>query len=199
MHYVRSTLPILLTATLAALAGCRVPISEQPLTTEMPSPIDERLIGTWEVDMSPVGDGGGEKQIATYIVRRHKDDPRRLEVVGLQDGVEQTAEATTLVTCHYAMHDYLSLGPMNKEAASGYAVCTYRLDDADHGNVYLMDADYMIDAIDRGLVAGEVSRDGPRVTGIGIRATPDELRRFIARHSPDCFAMKTPLAARRVK
>jgi hypothetical protein len=97
------------------------------------------------------------------------------------------------------MHDYLSIGPMNKEAGATYTICTYRLDDEDHGNLYLLDSDYMIDAIDRGLIAGEISRDGARVTSIVLRAPPADLRRFIAKHAPECFATKTPMAARRMK
>lgn len=190
---------VLVIAACVLLTACRLPVSECPLTTEMPSPVDERLIGKWEVDMSPLHDPGGEKQLATYIVRRMKDDPKQLEIVGLQDGVEQTADATRLVACHFAMHDYLNVGPLNKEAKAGYAICHYRLDDADHGQLYLMDGDYVIDAVERGLVPGDIGRDGARVTSIAIKASPEDLRRFIEKHSPDCFAMKQPLAARRLK
>jgi hypothetical protein len=190
---------MLVIAACVLLTACRLPVSQHPLTTAMPSPIDERLIGKWEVDMSPLHDPGGEKQLATYIVRRLKDDPKQLEIVGVQDGVEQTADATRLVACHFAMHDFLNVGPLNKELKSGYAICQYRLEDDDHGQLYLMDSDYVIDAIDRGLVPGEVGRDGARVTRVAMKASPEELRQFIEKHSPDCFAMKLPLAARRVK
>ena len=190
---------VLVIAACVLFTACRLPVSQHPLTTAMPSPIDERLIGKWEVDMSPLHDPGGEKQLAIYIVRRLKDDPRQLEIVGMQDGVEQTADATRLIACHFAMHDYLSVGPLNKEAKASYAICHYRFEDDDHGQLYLMDSDYVVDAIDRGLVPGEVSRDGVRITSVAIKTSPEELRRFIEKHSPDCFAMKQPLAARRVK
>jgi hypothetical protein len=194
----RLTAIVSLAAACLAVSACRIPISEHPLTSEMPA-VDERLIGTWEVDMSPLAEPGEEKKLSTVIVRRLKDDAERLQAVGLENGKEQTDGATLLVTCHSAMHDYVSIGPMNKGEGKGYTICHYRLDDADRGSVYLMDSDYMIDAIDRRLISGEVSRDGVRITGVVIKAKPDELRRFLAKHSPECFAIKTPLAARRVK
>lgn len=187
---------IFVIATCLSLSACSIPISEQPLTSEMPSPLDERVIGTWEIDMTPLGDKEKNNQV---VVRRMKDDAQWLEVIGLSDGEEQGEQSSTLIACHHAMHDYLSYGPFRKHEKKGYAICLYEFDDADHGRLYLLDSDYVVDAIERGLIAGHVSREGARISGVILSAPPEELRQFLTKHSPTCFATKHPMVARRVK
>lgn len=189
----------LVAAMCLALGACRIPISQHALTSEMPGPVDERLLGKWEIDMTSLGGERGEKQLSVVEVRRVKDDSQRLEVVGLEGGVEKGDQVSAVVTCHYAMHDYLSFGPLNKSEGQGFAICRYELDDAEHGKLYLLDSDYMIDAIDRSLIAGEVKREGLRVTSVSISAKAPELREFLHKRSPACFATKLPLVAQRVK
>jgi hypothetical protein len=191
---------LVLTMAALGLTGCPIPVSQVPLSDAASSKIDERLIGTWELDLAAFqkkyADGEGAEKTARYTIERVKDQPGTLLATG---GSGEAKETVTLYVTHLAMHDYFSFGPINKEEKKHWTIQLYQMQDADHGNVYLMDEKYVAGAIDRGELPGVVERSGGGIRSILISATHDELTTFLKRHSPRCFDLKTPIACKRVK
>jgi hypothetical protein len=181
-----------------ALSACSIPISEQPLSDDASSKLDERLIGTWELDLTALnakmGAGADADKTARFTVENVRETPGKLIAVA-----GENQEKATLYATHFAMHDYLSYGPMSRDDGKNWVIMFYQLQDADHGNLYLMDTQYLIDVIGRSELPGRVESEGGGVRSVLITATNDELRAFLKRHSPKCFDMKAPIACTRVK
>jgi hypothetical protein len=182
------------------LSACSIPICEQPLSDDASSKPDERLIGTWELDMTALNARMGAPEEAQktmrYTVESLKETPGRMIGIG---GEGESQQRVTLYATHLAMHDYLSYGPLNRDAKTNWAIMFYQMQDADQGNLYLMDGPYVRGAIERRELPGRVESEGGSVRGILITATNEELRTFLKRHSPRCFDLKAPIACKRVK
>lgn len=188
--------PAALIAVLAvSLSACRIPLSEQPLSDETTSRVDERLLGTWQIDMEPLRSKvslSEDVKSVRYTVRRAEGKENMLAVVE-SSNEEKTMPAFTV---HFAMHDYLSWG--GKEGGP-YLILRYEFDDDDRARLFVLDEGIIIDAIESGRLPGQVERDDVQVKSIVIKASTEQLRDFIHRHGESCFDMKTAIPAQRVE
>ncbi len=203
IRIVRNSSLVLFALGAMLLSACRIPLSEHPLSDEASSKIDERLIGTWELDLSAInpkiGKKADEKNTAAYRVERVEGKPNSLISRIWADG-KAGDEAYFVHTTHLAMHDFLTWGAIQSEEAKPFAICLYELTDADHGKLYVMNDAFLIDLIERGKTPGKTDRDGGgNVAGIMLTGDQKQLRKLLQRHGVDCFDMENPIICRRVK
>ena len=180
--------------------GCTIPKSEYPLSDEKTSVIDERMIGHWDFEAEPA------QQIdpMRFVVGRDPKAANLLEYVAATLNSEQKIEihrGPLLITKIGNAH-YLSFG--SGDSKEGYLIMRYDIKvqpaaatDAagpnkpshDTGELHLMIDTVIADAIEKGELAGKVTRDksSRRPQEIRITAKPDELRAYIEKHADQCF------------
>ena len=183
------------------MTGCPIPLSTHPLSDETSSEIDQRLIGTWEIDVRHVHEKLGNKEgdpTATYHLERTDASKTTLQCA-YQRGEGQADASLPFYTTHLGMHDYFSLASRVGDNGKFYVICRYELDDDNNGRFYLMDEHFIIEQIESGKIAGQVDRNDGGVQGVRLDADSEKLRELVRRHGDKVFDMKHPLACKRVK
>ena len=181
------------------LTACRIPLSKVPLSDATNSKTDERLVGSWEVDIHRVHEIlGNEDENGTvrYRVERADGKENTMQSVYLRDD-DKEDDPLPLYTTNIGMHDYLSLAS-RAGASELYCVCRYELMDDNNGKLYLMDDAFVVDQIESGKVSGKVDRDDGEIKGVMLDLKPQALREFLLRHGDKVFDLQHPLACKRI-
>jgi hypothetical protein len=135
----------------AAVAGC-VP-SKHPLSDAAGSKVDERLLGTWEMD--------GER----FLVRRGAAE-NTLEALPAEGGEE--GQSTVLYATELGGRHYISLeDDESKPDARSYDIVRYELTDSDTLKVYFLDPKAIAKAVQADELAGDVQIRKERKQGLG--------------------------------
>ena len=199
MNNMRTLTLLMLASGSLLLTACRIPLSKIPLSDETNSRVDERLIGTWEIDVRRVQEILGNKDsepTARYRLERAKDHKNTLLCTYVNEGGEDDKPLPCFTT-HLGMHDYLSLASRGVDSEF-YVICRYEVEGEDEGKLFLMSSEFVVEQIDSGKVTGKVDRDGDEIRGVMLGLKPDELREFILRHSDKAFDLEHPLACKRI-
>ena len=178
----RLALAVLLVLATPLLAGCVAVVSEHPLSTAADSVVDERLIGWWD----PVVPTDDDREIDRHalVVGRSKHDANGLEfvLVTLDERDTIDVEHVPLSATRIGDQDYLS-ARLDENVIRLYR---YAFDEAGRVTLHELGADEVADAIERGDVAGEVTRaaEGSPHAGslelVRLSAPTDALRAWIA-------------------
>ena len=196
----RASVLLVLSGVCLTLSACTIPLSENPLSNKSNSEIDERLIGTWEVDMQPVheklGNDGGDRFVR-YRIERREEEGDELRCVYLGDE-DEDKNSFPFYTTHLAMHDYFSIATQFQNDQQFYAICRYEFTGKDSGHVYLMDHPFVIEQIENGKIKGKVDHDGERIVGVRLQADGEKLQEFVVRHGEKVFDLNHPLPCKRV-
>jgi hypothetical protein len=199
---------------LAAFAGCELPVSVHPLSDEATSTFDERLLDTWEIvppaDQTP--EPGGVQP--RYIFARFPAKPNILECVGTEldgDGYVKV-HRLPLYPCKFGELHYLSaiLNPEEPKEKQAYLIMLYELKDDSELRFYLLNKDIIGPAIERGDIAGVVTKSDPdpnappqeqvkpKYRQVKITAEPKELAAYLQRRGKAAFNLEQHFSQRRV-
>jgi hypothetical protein len=199
---------------LAVSAGCELPVSVHPLSDEATSTFDDRLLGTWEIvppaeQMPEPGDAR-----ARFIFARFPAKPNILECVGTEldgDGYAKV-HRLPLYPCKFGELHYLSviMNPEEPKEKQVYLIMLYELKDDTEVRFHLLNKDVIGPAIERGDIAGEVTKSDPdpnappaeqvkpKYRQIKITAEPKDLAAYLQRRGKAAFNMEQHFSQRRV-
>jgi hypothetical protein len=194
-------------AVLAVFAGgCTIPSSEHPLSDEKTSTLDQRLIGHWEFADAP----SQNLDPSRFVVGRDANVENVLEYAAASLNGEQKIEihrgrlfVTKIGEAHYLSFDggdpkqgfsimRYDFKPhsSNAQEPSGQDPGGQDKPSRDTVELHLMVDTVIAEAIDKGELAGKVTREksSRRLQEIRITAAPEDLKAFLEKRSETCFS-----------
>ncbi|HEV7223359.1 MAG TPA: hypothetical protein VGN42_11705 [Pirellulales bacterium] len=180
-----------LVSVLAAAAGC-TPTSEQPLSDERSSKLDERLLGKWQSDQVPVRltpNPGGPSFVE---IKGRAESATGLELIKLSKR-SAAEEAMPFYTTQIGDDRYLTVDAGGAEATPRaektlYYILRYRFVDDDTVEFYAMDDKAIAQTIAKGELKGSYLGGNPSSAKcVVIADSPENIRRYLEKHGDECF------------
>lgn len=198
------------------LAGCdAIPVSQHPLSNAENSVLDEQLYGQWDVyhdedakpkdaaaaepteKVEPQPDPEGQPR---FILGKVTDRGRTHELLSVQvnDAGEIETKRIPFFATTVGDRKIISINLAEPAAAPEYGILRYEFVNANRLLVYMLDRDFIANAIKRGEVDGVVKSktraDDPnaveRRDSIRITTTPEKLREFLKKHEKTAWMTK---------
>lgn len=209
-----SRLQTLLIISLCLLfTGCETPVFEHPLSNETTSAIDERLIGQWDLMVPEPQTPGGLITPQRYVIGKTAGKPNVHEIAILElDADKQPAVHRAPAWCvQLGPERYISLlvNDRDPNAKPLYSMLQYEhVGDSVH--FYSLDKERIVQAIERGELAGVVRRQpppenaspnpnaAPSYREIRVTADAEALRNFFRQHGKTLFERESHFTLRRV-
>ncbi len=192
------------------LTGCEaIPVSQHPLSTAEDSVLDEQLYGQWDVyhdegkhddtkptepAEKPAADPEGQPR---FILGKAADRERTHELLSVQvnDAGEIETKRIPFFATQLGDRKLLSLNAAPGEA-SDFLIMRYEFVNANRLLVYMLDRDFIANAIRKGELDGVVKSKSPaddpnaveRRETIRITATVAQLRDFLKKHDKVAFS-----------
>lgn len=181
MTTAKRAVPLLLVVPLLAVVASCVE-SQQPLSDEKSSKIDERLIGTWQIENDAT---------ATYYVKGSADTKNCLDVE-LKEKDKSGVSRARVFTTTVKTKNYMSTVDMDekakKEQKGAYFIHQYRFLDHDTLDLRFMAHDVLKKAMAEKLIAGKIEENGATITD-----SPERIKRYLEAHADECYPAKTDL------
>lgn len=199
------------------LTGCEAfPVSQNPLSDETTSRIDDELLGMWDLinepeegvtvaakesrdaakPDEPVAD---EERPPRFAVGKLAGKERVHELAGmkLNDDSQVELQRIPIYTTRLGEQRFVSLRVNPESDTSDYFIARYAPVNANRMLIYALDRDFITAAIGRGELKGVVKKAAsddpnaePRKESIRITASTKELRDFFVKHEKKAFRAK---------
>lgn len=187
----------------ALAVGCGAPPSEHPISDDATSVIDEDLIAHWQ----PIEENSDRDDPPVPItVARKKDTRATLEAVYVEINSEKQikVDRNLLFTTKIGEHRYISWQLVNDDKRISYVLAAYKRGRKGKLDVWLMNEEKVIEAIEQGRLDGEVTTRVDEDNGVQtehkscrITAPTDQLRRVLLETGLDLFDLEEPMEFRR--
>jgi hypothetical protein len=185
---------------LLLLAGCGV-TSDHPLSDEKTSVVDDGLIGRWRA----VKEDADGKEADQILVGRRRGTKNTLEAVGLELDGDEHVQVRRFYLYATTIGDRRYLSATGEKDGQAYMFLRYAMPKKDTLHVYLMNAKFVGQAIEKGELEGKVEKKetegGVQASYETVHITADtaKLRAWIEKHQDECFAIEDPAVLRKLE
>jgi hypothetical protein len=176
---------LLVLASLPLVTAASCVDSQNPLSDEKTSVIDERLIGTWLPK--------AEKSDA-LVVKRSDTQKNTLEGIGGKKADKTAADTLLLFTTTIQSKNYISIrrteaqpdDSLKTPPKVSYDICQYHFLNNDTLEIRFMTPDVMEKAIKNAQLSGKIGDKEKAIT-----ASPEEIAKYLAVHADECYPKKS--------
>jgi hypothetical protein len=185
-----------LALTLFTVAGCS-PASEQPLSGEQDSIVDQRLLGRWQVNQ------GTERAVPFRLssrpsiceIKQMADSSTGMEIVNRSQRSQDAGQSECFYATQIGGRRYLSLDLRAGNSDSqtipgiiGYYILQYRFIDDDTVEFRGLDNRVIAEAIANRELAGKIFGKSPDWDSRAVISdSPENMARYFERHADKCF------------